>query len=317
MKKCKDIEKLLPLYPNDLRSPDEAEMIRRHLASCAACAEKSAALEKTKKLVSDLGELAPPPRLRQKIMAAVREEAAKKSVWEKLFYPLRVKIPVQIAAALVVAVFALYVYRTGEDTLQKAASPPAPVVQKRQEFFLPQPSETSPKDSLSQNNRKIPSPASLPEGKRSAAAETAEVFGKQTEGGSHPELLAHQPAAEGRVSSKSEVKREESAPALDAVSKTQRPMDLSGRAQKPDILLGVADLERSAADVEKILVRLGARNIVRRTTGGEILIFAEMKKQDMKDLMARLKLIGRVEVNESFVGRTGGDISVAVGIFRE
>jgi hypothetical protein len=317
MKKCKDIEKLLPLYPNDLRSPDEEEMVRRHLASCSACTEKLATLEKTKRLVSDLGGVAPPPWLRQKIMAAVREKATKKSVWGKWFDPLHIKIPVQIAATLVVAVFAVYLYRAGEDTMKKAVVPPVPSQERQQESFHPKQSETSGKGFVSQNNQEIHAPSPLPEGKRSAAAEISEVLGKQAGVDMHSDESASRPASKDIVSSGTAMKRERPASALDAVSKTQRAFDVSDHVQKPDISLAVADVEQSAADVESILVRLKARKIVQRTTDGEILFFAEMKNQTMKDLIAQLKLIGRVDVDESLAGRTGEDFSVTIGIFED
>ncbi|HON58674.1 MAG TPA: zf-HC2 domain-containing protein [Smithella sp.] len=318
MKTCKDIEKLLPLYPNDLRSRGEEEMFSQHLASCSSCAEKLAALEKAKALASGLDEMTPPRWLQQKIMAAVREEAAKKSVWEKLFYPLHIKIPVQIAATLVVAVLAVYVYQAGEDTMKKAAVPPAPVAEIQRERLHPQKPEASGQASVSKKDQAMRHhSSSLPEMKQPAVPEAAEVAGKQISSDIHSDQYKSRPAAKEIVSSSAEMKREEPFRSSDAVSKTQQAFDLSGRVQKPDILLAVADIEQSAADVEKILDRLGARNIVRRTTGGEVLCFAEIQNRKMKDLIAQLKFIGRVEAAESFSAETGGNISVAIGIVRD
>ena len=107
MKKCKDIENNLSLYLDDVLSKEDKAAVDEHLRSCRQCEEALARLRKTKELTNSLHEVEPPPWFRKKIMARVREEAGKKSFLYKLFYPLQIKIPVQIFATVCIAVLAV------------------------------------------------------------------------------------------------------------------------------------------------------------------------------------------------------------------
>ena len=135
MKKCSDIENLLPLYPEGALSEDEKRTVEEHLAHCEACRRELALLKKTDELVKQLPPVEEPPWFAQKVMARVREEAEKKSFARRWFYPLRFKIPLQIMATLVIAVLAVYIYRSGNEqvkTILPGAPPPAVEVMKEQ-----------------------------------------------------------------------------------------------------------------------------------------------------------------------------------------
>jgi hypothetical protein len=62
-------------------------------------------------------------------MAQVRQEADKKSFMQKWFYPLRIKIPVQIFATIVITVLAVYIYRAGEQEMKAVLPKAAPVIE--------------------------------------------------------------------------------------------------------------------------------------------------------------------------------------------
>src|SRR5512138_3324574 len=124
MKKCQDIEHLLSLYAEGILTDAEKRAVEEHLTDCAACRKELAYLQKAGQLVDRLSPVEAPPWFEQKIMARVRKEAAKKNSAKKWFYPLRFKIPLQIAATLVIAVLAVYIYRSG-DVQVKAILPGA------------------------------------------------------------------------------------------------------------------------------------------------------------------------------------------------
>src|SRR4030042_6864652 len=100
MKNCKDIENSLPLYLDNLLSDADKRAVEAHLKSCPQCVKLLAQLQRTGKLVDNLEEVEPPPWFKQKIMARGREDAKKKSFTQKWFYPLRIKVPVQVFATI-------------------------------------------------------------------------------------------------------------------------------------------------------------------------------------------------------------------------
>jgi anti-sigma-K factor RskA len=68
-----EVEELLAGYALGAASPDEAGMIRAHLPGCDECRSDLARLsEAVSVLALTVDEVAPPPRLRQQIQAAVR-----------------------------------------------------------------------------------------------------------------------------------------------------------------------------------------------------------------------------------------------------
>ena len=145
MMNCKDIEYNLPLYEDDVLSNEEKQAVEQHLKSCSKCAKTLAQLQKTGRLVGELAEAEPPPWFKQKIMSRVREEAAKKSLAQKWFYPLRIKIPVQIMAAIVVAVIGVYIYRSGDEQM-KVVLPPTQVMETKKDLFSEQTTKLSEAD---------------------------------------------------------------------------------------------------------------------------------------------------------------------------
>ncbi len=120
MKKCRDIENLLPLLDSEGALSDaEKHDVEEHLAACASCRKERAYLQKAGRLVRRLPDVLEPPWFQQKIMAEVRKEAEKKTLAQKWFYPLRIKIPLQVMATLVIAVLAVYIYRSGDEEAGK------------------------------------------------------------------------------------------------------------------------------------------------------------------------------------------------------
>jgi hypothetical protein len=127
---CKEIENRLPAYQDGLMPPEEHQNIEEHLASCPRCRRAFEDLQRMGQLVGGLDEVEPPPFFEQRIMSRVREEAGqKKGIIQRLFYPLRIKVPIQALATIVIAVLAFYVYHAGDPELQQIAPFPVPAVE--------------------------------------------------------------------------------------------------------------------------------------------------------------------------------------------
>ncbi|MBN1663051.1 MAG: DUF2275 domain-containing protein [Deltaproteobacteria bacterium] len=117
---CNEIRILLPAYLESALPEEEMGQIGDHLKDCALCSKEFGNLKKAADLVRDLPELEPPPFFEQRIMARVRQEAAqKKGLWQKIFYPLHIKIPVQAMATVLIAALAFYVYQGGDPQIKQ------------------------------------------------------------------------------------------------------------------------------------------------------------------------------------------------------
>ncbi len=121
---CGDIRQRLSAYLDGIASSEEKKAIEDHLPSCQACSAAFRDLRRTGELVRGLEEVEPPPWMTQKVLARIRrEQDARKSLFEKLFFPLRIKIPIQAMATVLIAVLAIYVFKAGEPEMKKAQSP--------------------------------------------------------------------------------------------------------------------------------------------------------------------------------------------------
>jgi len=124
MNKCMDIEKRLPAYLEGDVALQEQRLIEEHLAACKQCKKVLEDIKMTTDIVRNLEDVEPPPWFKQKIMARVREEAEKSTgILRKLFFPLHIKIPVEVFATCLVVVMALYVFKTTSPEINSLQAP--------------------------------------------------------------------------------------------------------------------------------------------------------------------------------------------------
>jgi len=163
---CEDRAKKLPAYLEGELPPQESEEFKAHLASCETCRGTLKDLKAADRLVRNLGEVSPPPWLKQQIMTRVQEaHAERERFWRKFFFPLHIKIPVQAFAVIVVSVLAFYIYRQDEPRMrmQGMPLPSTPVFEVNKEQALPPPQTSRskmapPSSDMAPNESLVPAP---------------------------------------------------------------------------------------------------------------------------------------------------------------
>jgi Predicted integral membrane protein (DUF2275)/Putative zinc-finger len=108
---CGEVQKSLSNLLDKSLDVEHAQEIEDHLTACPLCREEMARLAECQRLVSGLPAVEPPVGFTNRVMAEVREAANPPSLWERLFLPLRIKIPLQATAVVVIAVLAAYIYQ--------------------------------------------------------------------------------------------------------------------------------------------------------------------------------------------------------------
>ncbi len=333
MKKCRDIENNLSLYLDDLLSNEDKAAVEEHLQSCPRCAKTLARLSKTKELTNSLNEVEPPPWFKQKIMARVREEAGKKSFIHKLFYPLQIKIPVQIFATVCIAVLAVYLYRAGEDRIQEIvpSSMPAPVIQAQNSQMPEQKEESSAAEGKKQEAKLMPqndAPLEIARQHRDVQikdySEQAKIVRKKEDPGIKD--FNAQTAFDRREDHYKPAAAK--APELSGTEAGQQEdRDISGTAMKtriapqaldsmtgPSILLKVSDLDVAVREADKILTKLEAKNITSRIMPGKAFFTVELSHHKIKDLLKELTAIGLVEEKHIPAADAAGNTALVLEI---
>lgn len=330
MKKCKDIQDILPLYLDDSLSADDKEIVAEHLESCQHCARELTRLSKAATLINSIHEVNPPPWFKQKIMARVREEAGKERFIQKWFYPLKIKIPVQIFATICIAVLAVYIYRGGEDRMKNvvSSSAPAPVVE-TQISPLPEPQGNTPADhELKMQEKRIKTKELSGEMTTEKSVNRARDLNEQMSADKKSEQFESAPAAKSSAAPATDMETKTETNVTGAASEgsmapqtqslspkaateMRKDADVTGAAMTRDsapqaksllpevnISLRVSDVDAAAGELERTLMKYGAQNITRRIHQGKITFRAGLKNQNLDDFISQLKMIGQVGSGE-------------------
>ncbi|MGB5216694.1 MAG: DUF2275 domain-containing protein [Smithella sp.] len=350
MKECKQIENNLPLYLDDSLSSADKKAVEEHLKSCPGCTKQLAQLRKTQSLVNNLAEVEPPAWFKQKIMAGVRQEAEKKSWFRKLFYPLKIKIPVQIFATVCIAVLAVYIYRAGEDQMREVATSyaPPPVIDVQREQ-LPEPKLKTSADEEVQQEQSIkrqeqilsakgvarekdfaavvPSAArdlneqapGAPAARSVMTAEKADKVESVTAANSAVTAEAtdryeRAPIAKSEMMAEDLMEKKKDTGVGGIAMKAARAPQTQSMVKSFAISLQVADRDKAVTEVEKLLEKYEAKDITRQKTQNKAILTARLKNQKVEDLKDHLKMIGRIEFKDISTNSFENEITMVIEI---
>ena len=128
---CHDARELLSALLDDALGPAERAALEAHVAACADCGRELEALRATVALLGRLPAAHAPAGFVDRVMAAAYRPPWPRRVLDALFVPLRVKLPLEAMAVLLVSVSALYVYQRTPEVRELARqdareTPPSP-----------------------------------------------------------------------------------------------------------------------------------------------------------------------------------------------
>jgi hypothetical protein len=176
---CREVQDKLSAYIEGIVPPAEKALMDDHLEVCPGCTESLTDLKKTIEYVREIPEAEPPAWLMQKVMAQVRVEAeaameARKGIWEKLFHPLHVKLPLEAAGVIAIAVVTIYVFKGIQPEMQLGKAPlegiRGPVISEVQKPVAPPSSEPESQKAIS--DKSIESKRVMPPGQPTLRRET-------------------------------------------------------------------------------------------------------------------------------------------------
>ncbi len=310
MKDHDAIRHMLSEYIEGSVSTHEREEIEGHIASCPECGAALDELKKTIEHIRTVEELEPPAWLSQKIMAKVREAAeSRKSVWQKVFHPLHLKLPIEAAAVAFLAVTAFYIYQAVRPAMNTAEAPmegfaakqeaQAPVAPEKEE-----PSSVIAEDEVLTRSQKlkaeapVPAPAAEPmpekalEAKRERFDEEPKVT-KEHEGIA-PSQKQERASPSGGFTAFDEARPE----APERASRAKASAPAAKKGEGISLIVRVKEIEGAVKEVEKAVVRQSGKIIRTESTAGKRVFVVQISPDRLQDLVAKLKLVGEVEGGE-------------------
>ena len=308
-----DIRHKLSEYIDNALNAEERTEVEAHLKSCQKCSNALEELRKAVEQVRQAEEIEPPTWMTQKIMAKVRAEAEMKQSWyQRLFFPLASKLPIQAVAVLFLAVTAYYVYQNTNPAERYKEAPPATFESAKQEApaLAPAPEpkiqgEPAPRAKnvpqspqykaldMKQEYEKPAPPAPVGAAGAPAPAASAPTAEMKKEAPSEKRAFAPRAAAPSAMQDKAEpsmgfVAKEEK-PAEPSMQRKMKPAapakamlaESSGEVKRIRLSLVVADLAGADKKLEGIIKELKG-TIVARETGADtqtISVFLDAKMQ--------------------------------------
>ncbi len=329
---CHKTRERLSAYIDDFLSPQEKMAVDEHLKSCPECAAALADLKKTVEHVKSLETVEPPPWLTQKVMAKVRAEAQpRKGLFQKLFYPLYIKLPIEAVAVVLVIGLALSLYRDMPPEVKFAQAPVekrAPQLPQREAEAdkslgmppsLPPPVHPVDKGKSEEWKSSSAKPSELPValGKKEAGAGKTEAAPEVKTHAEKREVPSEPSPAKERevtpaagVSAKGEARRGASADAPKA--------KLSFMEKKDEKVLSftvlVKDRETAFRDIEKTVAKLADTVIHTESVGEKRIITSEINAAKMKELIEKLKSSGQVKEKDIDFEAMKGEVGIRIEI---
>jgi hypothetical protein len=294
---CNNIQEKLSAYIDGDISSEERMLIDEHLKSCKQCNETLAEMKKTTEYVRDLGDIEPPAWLTQKIITKIRSEAGReKSIWQKLFYPLHIKLPVEAAVAVLLAVTTIYIFKTMQPEIKQAK---APVEEMTPQMTLKETKSTD-KDLMSRKvdivSGKVP---------KVSQHQTAPLE-KRDEKVSKGERL---PSAGAVAKDESQQRALSPAPALRALAEMKK--------ESLYLTVHVRDIKKARKDIVKVVTQLNGKITKTESLADRDILTIELNSERFDELIEKLKLIGVVEEKERTLDGCKGNREITIEIMKE
>lgn len=112
---CQEVKELFSDYLDHRLSPMNIALIHEHLKVCPGCSQEVAELRKTLSLIGSLEEIQTSPDFLGKVLRKIEREKRIRDLWSWFFEPIRVKVPLEITALLLVSVLGFYLYERSPE----------------------------------------------------------------------------------------------------------------------------------------------------------------------------------------------------------
>jgi hypothetical protein len=341
------MKKKLSEYLDGELEAEEKAYVEEHLASCEDCSATLAELKKTLQHMSALDEVEPPPWFAEKVMQRVREEAEKESFFRKLFYPLRIKLPLEALALVLVAVVAYYaveamrpglVMKEAVLTEEEVRVPSPGWTDEKKAFhpegegeekpFAPSTQVKEPEDESLWEQEEIERRAVAPKSRLKSAAkplrEPEERAALMKSEAAPEKSMAKERGLHFReVEAPAKVARKAPEPEGEAVMdrlsmEESRYAGMAATLPEPSLVLSVAveDVGFAREDIERIIAKMGG-SLIDKDREPENVVMAELSSDKVDGFIAALGLVGELKSKALMEEVGSGQIVVMIELLEE
>jgi hypothetical protein len=121
--KCAEIKELLSEYMDGILDAQKKALVEEHLTACKVCSEEFGSLKAYVKELRSLKRVEAPEDFLQKVHERLEEYSAFEKVIRKLFIPVRIKVPLEMAGVAATVVLAIFAFNFTQSQRRTAYLP--------------------------------------------------------------------------------------------------------------------------------------------------------------------------------------------------
>ncbi len=110
--KCEEVQSHFSDYLEKTAEGPRAKGIENHLTGCPICREEFSGLLQCRELIAGLPAVEPPLGFTTRVMTHIADMGQSTTFWTRLFVPLKIKVPLEATAVMLIAVLSLYIYQS-------------------------------------------------------------------------------------------------------------------------------------------------------------------------------------------------------------
>jgi hypothetical protein len=303
--KCSEIQEKLSAYIDGISSPEEKTIIDEHIKVCKECNETLSDLIKAREYLLNFEEIETPSWLTQKVMTKVKAESEKRTgIFQKLFYPLHIKLPIEAIATLLIAIAAIYIFKTTQtemkvQTMGEVKKAPAQgiVTEKKEKTSQP---PVHLQKRVKEEFKVAPSPYKY-EKKKELEVEKVIPPEERAVGGKDKEMLLNENKASDELRAK-------------ALSRPSKAQLQNIKKQSITLSLYVEHIDNKFEFIENIITQLGGKVLKTESFENTYIIDAELDSQKFNEFINKLKLIGTLKEKEPVLENLQGNVEIKTKI---
>ena len=119
---CQEVKELASDYLDRRLTPSQVVLLEEHVKSCLSCRQELAQLRAIISMTASLGEIETSPDFIVQVNRKIDGERYPGRLWSWFVEPMRIKLPLEAAALLLVSTFAFYLYHRSPELSQDSVA---------------------------------------------------------------------------------------------------------------------------------------------------------------------------------------------------
>lgn len=108
---CSQVQELLSDYVEDTLQPSARKQVSKHLSTCKDCSAELRELRNYLQAMSSLGAINAPADFLEKVHKRIEQGSVWRKLYEKIFVPLRIKVPLELAGVAIAALLVVFLHQ--------------------------------------------------------------------------------------------------------------------------------------------------------------------------------------------------------------